>query len=130
MRTIKMYCKKCGVQLTDVLHEVNSNALRFEDGVDMIQPDKFSILIDKCNNEKELVIANDEFYFKNHKDDGRFNGCCGSSGMDGMNKTCSNGHEVATEFSDCYMPHYIAVNIENVLIKDFSNPYEVKEIKL
>jgi hypothetical protein len=130
MRTIKIYCKKCGVQLTDILHEVNNSVLRFEDGVDMIQPDKFSILIDKCNDEKELVIANDEFYFKNHKDGRRFTGCCGSSGMDGMNKTCANGHEVATEFSDCYMPHYIAVNIGNVLIKDFANPYEVKEIKL
>ena len=130
MRTIKMYCKKCKVQLTDILHEVNSNVLRYEDGVDMIDRNKFSVCINEYSNEKMLVIALDEYYFKDHTDSERFNGCCGSAGMDGMTKTCVKGHEVATEFSDCCMSHCISVSLEHVLIKDFSNPYEVKEIKL
>ena len=130
MRTIKIYCKKCGVQLTDLLEEVNSNVLRFEDGVEMIDKNKFSINSNEYNKVKELVIAIADYYFKDHTDKRRFSGCCGSSGSDGMNKTCSNGHEVATEFSDCYMPHYISVTIENVLIKDLTDTYEVRTIQL
>lgn len=130
MRTIKMYCKKCGVLLTDLLYEVDSVALRFEDRATMIDKNKFSIYSNPYSKDKELIIARGDYHFKNHKDKYRFSGCCGSSGSDGMNKTCCNGHEVATEFSDCYMPHYISVTIENVLIKDFTDTYEVKTIQL
>jgi hypothetical protein len=35
-----------------------------------------------------------------HPDYGRRHGCCGLDGMDGMNRVCSEGHEVATESSD------------------------------
>ncbi len=125
-----MYCKKCNLKLTDELYEVHKSALRFDDGTDMIEKNKYSVITNECNKQKELVIAVDDYYFKNHEDSRRFTGCCGSSGMDGMNKVCTNGHEVATEFSDCYMSHYISVNMENVLIKEVSNTYEIKEIKL
>lgn len=130
MRTIKMYCKKCGIQLTDTLQEVTTSVLRFEDNVPMIGPNQFSVYMNEFTHEKEIVIAIEEYYFKKHTDSKRFSGCCGSSGIDGMNLLCPNGHEVATEFSDCYMPHYISVTIENVLIKDFTDTYEVKTIQL
>ncbi|WP_136666541.1 hypothetical protein [Flavobacterium sp. H122] len=130
MRTIKMHCKKCNVKLTAEFYEVYKSELRFDDGTNMIEKNKFSVYFNEFTNKKELVIAIDDYYFKNHKDSRRFTGCCGSSGIDGMNKVCANGHEIATEFSDCYMPHYISVNLENVLIKEVSNAYEIKEMKL
>lgn len=130
MRTIKIYCKKCKVQLTEALHEVNNSVLRFDDMVPMIGPHQFSVYTNEYTKEKELVIAIDAYYFKKHTDSRRFSGCCGSSGTDGMNLTCANGHEVATEFSDCYMSHSISVTIENVLVKECTDTYEVREIKL
>ncbi len=124
MKTIRLYCKTCNAKLTDDLTEVGLTTLRFEDGVDMIAKNKFSI-----NHEnKELVIAIDDYEFKNHRHVSRFNGCCGSSGLDGMNKTCINGHEVATEVSDCWTPHYILINLNKVIVKEKINDYEYKKI--
>jgi uncharacterized protein (TIGR02996 family) len=42
-----------------------------------------------------------------HPDYRRRNGCCGADGCDGMNTVCGNGHEVGTECSDCWMPHFL-----------------------
>lgn len=43
-----------------------------------------------------------------HDDPRRVSGCCGPSGIDGVNTLCANGHEVATESSDCWTgPHYV-----------------------
>jgi hypothetical protein len=40
-----------------------------------------------------------------HKDPKRLAGCCGMDGCDGPNQLCACGAEVATEKSDCWMPH-------------------------
>ncbi|WP_157469362.1 hypothetical protein [Gemmata sp. SH-PL17] len=43
-----------------------------------------------------------------HPDGRRVSGCCGLSGIDGVNTLCANGHEVATESSDCWTgPHHV-----------------------
>jgi uncharacterized protein (TIGR02996 family) len=42
-----------------------------------------------------------------HPEPGRRNGCCGMDGCDGVNTVCGNGHEVGTECSDCWMPHFL-----------------------
>jgi len=49
-----------------------------------------------------------------HPDSRRLNGCCGLDGCDGPNLVCVNGHEIATERSDCWMAH-AAVLVENVV---------------
>ena len=126
MKTIRLYCKTCNAKLTDDLTEESSTTLRFEDGVDMIAKNKFSITNHE-NIGKEIVIAIDAYCLKNHKSCNRFSGCCGSSGLDGMNKTCLNGHEVATEVSDCCTTHYIKINLDKVTIKEKINDYEYKK---
>jgi len=42
-----------------------------------------------------------------HPDYRRRNGCCGMDGCNGPNAVCANGHEVGTECSDCWMPHFL-----------------------
>ncbi len=42
-----------------------------------------------------------------HPDPRRRVGCCGVDGTDGVNTVCTNGHEVGTECSDCWMPHFL-----------------------
>ena len=51
------------------------------------------------------------------KDFRRLNGCCGLDGQDGMNTLCENGQEIGTECSDCWMPHYLWLNPESVVVK-------------
>ena len=101
--------------------------LRFEDGVCAIDSGKFSIW-ENMDNSKELIVAVEDYNLINHKDSRRFTGCCGSSGIDGMNKTCKNGHEVATEISDCYTPHYIGFNLKKVIIKEVTDDYSLRTI--
>jgi hypothetical protein len=42
-----------------------------------------------------------------HTDVKRVAGCCGLDGCDGPNQLCACGAEVATEKSDCWMPHAV-----------------------
>ena len=128
MKTIRIYCKKCKEQLTQNLVEIDSKHLRFEDGVKAIGSGKFSICKDEICNTKGLIAALENYELKNHKDLRRFTGCCGSSGSDGMNKTCKNGHEVATEVSDCWTAHYINFNLNNIIIKQVIDDYNLRII--
>jgi hypothetical protein len=127
MRIIKIYCKKCNAKLTDELQEMDSSLLRSVDNSPIIDKNKFAI---QHNDEflKGIIVAIDNYYLMNHKDKNRFSGCCGSSGSDGMNKTCSNGHEVATEFSDCYLPHGITFNFDRVIVKEKMDDYNYVKI--
>jgi len=48
----------------------------------------------------------------------RLNGCCGMDGCDGPNRLCACGAEVATEKSDCWMPHALIFEPEAVELVD------------
>jgi hypothetical protein len=54
---------------------------------------------------KIIININDLTNSIHHKDSSRLNRCFGLDGMDGPNRTCINGHEIGTEFSDCWMAH-------------------------
>ena len=87
-----------------------------EDGKPLAPQGFFSI------NSEEYWTADGRFVVnladlvgtKHHSDDHRLNGCCGLDGLDGPNLICTNGHEVGTEKSDCWMPH-AAVLLETVI---------------
>lgn len=128
MRTIKIYCKICGIAVTEPLLEINQNSLRMEDATDALQKGQFAVTT--FNDAAELMICIEEGYLKNHPDPVKFQGCCGSSGIDGLNKLCNNGHEVATEFSDCYMPHYVQFDLDSIMIKQRINDYDYKQIMI
>ncbi len=125
MRTLIVYCKKCKVSLTGPLVEISEQSLRLGDGQDALEKGQISMSI---WDKKQVVIALGEGLLNSHSDIYRFQGCCGSGGMDGLNKLCSNGHEVATEFSDCYMPHYIAFDTDKITVKEKISDYDSKTV--
>lgn len=45
-------------------------------------------------------------------------GCCGKDGLDGPNLMCENGHAFGTEVSDCWTPHFVKVEPENVTLME------------
>jgi hypothetical protein len=71
------------------------------------------------NGTEGQIIVNlrDVVNLVNHTDPGRLNGCCGLDGCDGMNKLCENGHEVATEKSDCWLAHATLFDPQQVDMK-------------
>jgi hypothetical protein len=60
-----------------------------------------------------------------HDDPLRMSGCCGPSGIDGVNTLCTNGHEVATESSDCWTgPHYVELEPYKCIIVEMPGAAE------
>lgn len=75
---------------------------------------------DDFSQHRNKIIINiyDCLNLKHHSDRSRLKGCCNLNGCDGINKCCPHGHEVATEKSDCRMPHCMIFNKENVVCKE------------
>ncbi|WP_264554005.1 hypothetical protein [Flavobacterium sp. N2038] len=127
MRTIKIYCKECEIELTDEL--VESNAI-WEYDFGIMPENHFFIRSQEASLKNSIIVPIDNYKLKDHPDMKRFQGCCGSSGLDGMNKLCFNGHEVATEFSDCWTDDCIEFSNDKVVIKEKIGDNIFKELKL
>lgn len=128
MKTIKIYCKICGSKLTDDLNEISESNLKWEDGVSIMQKNRYAFYKNEITLQNNILTAIDDYYLKNHPEGNRFSGCCGSSMYNSLNKTCKNGHEVATEISDCYTSHYIEFDCDKTTIKVKIDDYNYKNI--
>ncbi|MFL0366235.1 hypothetical protein ACH0BF_24975 [Pseudobacillus sp. 179-B 2D1 NHS] len=111
---MRLACQTCDTVISNELIELKDlSRLNKKDGQDYI-PKGFFII---DNQEfylrlKGSIMVNikDLINSKYHSDVSRLNGCCGRDGLDGMNRTCFNNHEIGTEMSDCWMPHCVALN--------------------
>ncbi|PWA12453.1 hypothetical protein DCC39_05405 [Pueribacillus theae] len=120
---MKIICRKCNVEISKQVKELDDLSLLNEnDGKDYIPEGFFIVDKDEENigtkgniiiNLKDLINSN------YHPDESRLNGCCGNDGLDGLNRVCVNNHEIGTENSDCWMPHFIA--LEPHLVKLVNN---------
>jgi hypothetical protein len=116
MRTIKIYCKVCECDLTPELTEISESNL-WENHLEIMNENNFCILVSKLNT-RSVIVAINNYNLKDHPDTSRFYGCCGSDGSNGLNKLCVNGHEVATEFSDCKTDEHIQFDNKKVIFKE------------
>ncbi|MEI4525768.1 hypothetical protein [Priestia megaterium] len=120
---MKLICKNCEMEISNVLTELwDLSLLNEEIGEDHTPldyiPQGYFLIVGEGDDvdEKGTIIINmkDLINSKHHRDGNRLNGCCGLDGLDGMNRVCLNGHEIGTENSDCWMPHYITINRNTV----------------
>lgn len=115
-------CKQCGLDLTAELTEViNTDNLNENDNQDFIQTGYYFVSDGEFyTNSEGLIIINkaDLINSKNHFNQKRLNGCCGLDGTDGINKICNNGHEIGTEYSDCWIPHCVIFVPELIRIEN------------
>lgn len=125
MKTIIIYCKKCNKRITDVLVEMDRSEFTFPDFADAIPVGRFTIF--KDGDILNLLVNKNQPLLKDHTDSRRFSGCCGSDGLNGMNKTCFNNHEVATEFSDCYTSYYTSISLKNTIVKIVNKDGSIEE---
>lgn len=108
---MKLYCKYCGLQLTEDLILLSDETLLNDKDNEALIPVGYYIqsggeyLPAYTNN----IIVNSINLLNtiDHYEIGRLNGCCGLDGQDGPNKICLNEHEVAIEYSDCWMCHAV-----------------------
>jgi hypothetical protein len=111
---LKLVCKSCEIEISNVLTELNDISLIKEEMEEDYIPQGYFLIVNEEDkvDEKGTIIINmkDLINSKHHPDGDRLNGCCGLDGLDGMNRVCLNDHEIGTENSDCWMPHYIAIN--------------------
>ena len=118
---MKIYCSQCDIQLTADLDQLkDQSCLNEEDGKDHISQGFYTLSDGEYFTGTEgmaIVNLRDVMNLKNHSDAGRLNGCCGLDGCDGINKLCENGHEVATEKSDCWMAQAVLFEADQVEIR-------------
>ena len=110
---VKFLCKVCNLEISETVTELRDwHLITEKDGHDYI-PKGFYLIKEESSiilNSKDLTNS------KYHSDPRRLNGCCGLDGCDGMNRVCLNGHEIATEYSDCWTYHRVVLNMQNVKI--------------
>ncbi|BCY29347.1 hypothetical protein [Flavobacterium okayamense] len=127
MKTIRIYCRKCKIRLTEDLLEIPQDKIYFPDEAEAIPEGKFVFF--KNNSMLSILVNRKQSLLKDHADSSRFYGCCGSDGSYGYNKVCSNNHEVATEFSDCYTSYYIEISLKNTIVKQINDKGIFEEMK-
>jgi hypothetical protein len=119
---MKLACKICGAVLTTELAPLaDFSRLSNADGEPRIPKGFFHIAEPNSGFERggSIVVNLDDLTGANRAKDGRpYNGCCGVDGCDGLNLVCSAGHDVATERSDCWMPHSAVFESEMVVLKE------------
>lgn len=117
---MRVYCKICGLVLTQDIVRYSGKNFGEADAENYIPSGYYTISDSEYFHESlGAIIINitDLINCENHKERGRLNGCCGLDGCDGPNKICLNGHEVATEKSDCWMPHAVLFEKDKIILK-------------
>lgn len=115
---MKITCKECQIELsTELVELTDKDKINENDQSDFLPIGTYFISDGQffTETEKKIIInLKDVLNSKNHSDDNRLNGCCGPCGMDGLNEMCKNGHEIGTVKQDCWMPHCIIFEPENI----------------
>jgi hypothetical protein len=112
---------KCVACKTNISKEVrlliDESLISLADGCDYIPAGLYLIGDERHQSYltgNYLLNLKDLVNIRSHPDINRLNGCCGYDGMNGINIVCKKGHEIGTEHSDCWMPHYIHIPPEKV----------------
>ena len=102
-------CRSCKRSLSAPLsREVDSSATNHADGEPFLPVGSLHISDGGYFSGTEgryFINLADRINMTDHTIVSRLAGCCGMAGCDGPNQLCACGSEVATEKSDCWMPH-------------------------
>lgn len=117
---MRVYCRKCNLQLSNPLTELIDLSLINEGDQKDYIPVGYALYSNgnffTGSKGKLIINLNDLLNTNNHPDHKRLNGCCGMDGMDGLNKVCLNGHEIGTSMEDCWMPHCIILEPNQIRV--------------
>ena len=117
---MKVYCKVCNLPLTNDIKLYTGKSFGEADMQNFIQKEFYTISDGEffTGTEGNVIVCIEEgINIRNHTDNSKLNGCCGLDGYDVLNKLCINKHEVASEFSDCWMPRALMFDKEKTVLK-------------
>jgi hypothetical protein len=117
---MKIYCKICNLPLTNEVKLYTGKSFGEADKQNFILKGFYAISDGEFfmgSEGKVIINIEDLINAINHTDRSKVNGCCGLDGYGGPNKLCKNRHEVASEFSDCWMPGAIIFEKEKTILK-------------
>lgn len=113
-------CRKCQRSLSAPLdREVDARSTAQEDAQPFVPEGTFHVSDGEFftgTAGAHVINLSDRRGMKPHSDSKRLQGCCGLDGSDGANQVCECGAEVATEKSDCWMPHALVFNRDAIEI--------------
>jgi hypothetical protein len=111
-----LLCAICRIAISNEVIQLQHLSLLVEDNGKDHVPKGFYYIAAEDNS---VIIEEDGFILNiadmintNYSKQPGF-GCCGLSGGD-MNTLCNNGHEIGSECSDCWLPHYIRIPLNTV----------------
>ncbi len=96
-------CANCNLSLTNQLKELAHVSMLASE----LEKERAPIGAFGVEHGDIIVNSSDVINTKYHPDENRLRGCCGIAGYEGLTTVCLNGHEVATERSDCTDTHSI-----------------------
>jgi hypothetical protein len=115
-------CAECGLELTHPV-ELLPDPTRASDEMGKARVSKGSYLIEELGAAQLdwfVLHPSDAVHTTLTKDLHRLNGCCGLDGQGGKNTLCDNGHEIGTEFSDCWRSQGLYLDPKSVVLKEQS----------
>lgn len=133
---MKIYCKKCHTQLSKdcqigEIWEYDEKAQDTEPAVPegkiiILDEDKFALTYlasdetpsKRLISTKGAIAVNPKDIYETIISYGKDYGCCGSDGMDGLNRKCKCGNILGTEWSDCWTQAEIRFEPSKVDIRD------------
>ncbi|CAL2089798.1 conserved protein of unknown function [Tenacibaculum sp. 190524A02b] len=118
---MELYCKKCNELLVEGLNEAKNREVIYADECDLIPEGKYIVNKDVWNFEDleiDYLINSNSMKLKDHHKSVRLQGCCGSSGLDGLNQLCPKcNYEVGVLVADCWTPRFIGIDMSKVSLK-------------
>jgi len=115
-------CRECRLPLSASLDTVvDGNNTNDSDGAPFVHPGQYHVSDGGYFTGTEgryIINLMDRRNVTDHSDPKRLAGCCGRDGCDGPNQICVCGAEVATEKSDCWMPHALIFERDAVDLAD------------
>jgi hypothetical protein len=117
---MRFICRNCGSTISEPVVVLEDERLLISsDEVDRL-PSGYAYeetVFTDDNSRKWCINLADAMHMRHTDDHCRLNGCCGLDGLDGPNLVCETCSEaVATEKSDCWMPHFITFESDKTRI--------------
>ena|SRR5688572_18503993 len=115
-------CRSCQRPLSAVLHSnVDPAGTNHADRAPFVPAGNIHLSDGEfftATEDRYIINLDDGRNLTDHTNVKRLAGCSGMDGCDGPNKLCLCGAEVATEKSDCWMPHALIFEADAVEIVD------------
>ena len=115
----ELYCRRCNEKLSkQPLYQADVSQLREFPQRELLQDDQYVLVSDYGSGfalPLTHLVSTVCLAFKNHPDEMRFLGCCGSGQLEQYNQVCINcSYSLGLRYDDCIGSSFTAVNMDRL----------------